>query len=141
MFSREIKKMSTAVTALILLLQFCMYSCAGSCERYTERFPCINDCGCGLCGSVCMPSTQNGKPESGFHCPDDKTWTTNTPSLQCAIRDDAIAPILLAILSIIVACVIVVVLIGVLLLCGRICRYITRNMSRAHLFNNYVFDT
>jgi len=115
----------------------CMYSNVSElCASYgSTRFPCINDCRCGACRDQCLPSSQNGKPAAGFSC-DSKDWATNTPSLLCAIQDEAVGPILLALLSFLIATMLVILIIGLLLLCGRTCRYVTRDMSPAHVFND-----
>lgn len=96
------------------------------CSTYNSLYySCINDCRCGMCGRKCIPSQQNGKPGVGFHC-NNKNWITNTPSLICAIHDDAIAPLLFALLSIVIVTVCVIFIILLLLFVHHSCSYVIR---------------
>ena len=108
------------------MIQFLfLLQCVSSIDSVTEKcslynnqyFPCINDCGCGMCGRRCLPATQKGEPK-GCSC-DNDSWITNTPSLACAIHDEAIAPILTALLSTVIATACVVLIIILLLFIHR----------------------
>lgn len=123
---------STSMTAQLLLLLLSLLTATASDSEDTEHclshgsfyFDCINDCGCGMCDRRCLPATQSGRPASGYSCADDESWTTNTPSLICAIHDRRIAPILTALLSTIVAAGCVVLMIALLLFIHYGCSYI-----------------